>query len=772
MAADGDGEDAPPSRRRDRRSKAENAKLDLDTLVTSLAVLPDLAREWLARHRYRQRRRLASYTSAQMRWYRVRLVGYGVLGLFVGLPVMLFTIGYLCFSIPTPDDAVNKQVATINFADGGQLARIVPQEGNRIKVSVDQVPKHVQYAVLAAEDRSFFSNPGFDPIGIARAAFRQLTGGAGGGSTITQQFVKKTLVGDQHSLWRKYREMILAVKISQQSSKAEILGDYLNAIYFGRGAYGVQSASQAYFGKNVRELTPAEGALLAGVIQSPSRWDPAIDQPHAVERWTFVMDGMVRQGWLTPEQRATARFPATIPPPKVTGGIPTDDRGLILSAIKEELESRGISEQEFSQGGLKITTTIDPDAQREAVQAVHGQLDSQPANLRAALVSIDPDTGAIQAYYGGDNGVGLDYARVRKQPGSTFKPFVLLAALLQPNPIGLGTQFKGMPLAGLRNADGASCEVCDLKQAMTISNNVIYHELAIRVGPQKVADAARLAGITSPLNQVDAGIALGDKEVTPVDLASAYATIAAGGLYHPPHLVSKVTTSDDRVLYEAVNPSEQRFSAQVARNVTEAMLGVPTYDKLTLSASRPVAAKTGTVQSHIEGQNNDAWIAGFTPQLASVVWIGTDQNTPIKTAKGAPISGSTLPGPIWKSYMADATRSRSAGTFGQFKAIGTPPAVVGPYDGFAAVNPETASDPSTSTAPGADPNEDSSTGSRSGGHEECGLLSCHTVQDEGQAPPRSTSADSSSGEDQPEAQSNPESDTTSTLPAGRQPVRG
>ncbi|MBO0850706.1 MAG: penicillin-binding protein, partial [Pseudonocardia sp.] len=183
--------------------------------------------------------------------------------------------------------------------------------------------------------------------------------------------------------------------------------------------------------------------------------------------------------------------------------------------------------------------------------------------------------------------------------------------------------------------------------------------------------------------------------VTPVDLASAFATIAAGGVYHQPHLVTKVTTSDDRVLYEAVSPDQRRFSEQVARNVTEGMLGVPTYDKLGLPSGQAVAAKTGTVQSRFEGQNNDAWIAGFTPKVATVVWIGTDQNSPIKNSKGAPIYGNMLPGSIWKSFMSDATRERSGGSFGPFKAIGTPPAVTGQYDGFAAQSAQPAPPPSS-----------------------------------------------------------------------------
>jgi membrane peptidoglycan carboxypeptidase len=479
------------------------------------------------------------------------------------------------------------------------------------------------------------------------------------------------------------------------------------------------------------------------VIQSPSRWDPAISPQRAVSRWTFVMDGLLSQGWISADQRARARFPETKARPKSGGSTPSDYRGLVLNAIRDELDQKGISEQEFNQEGLKITTTLDPTAEQEAIDSARKALIGQPPNLRGALVSIDPDTGGIRAYYGGDNGAGLDYARVSKQPGSTFKPFVLLAALQQPDPIGLGTKFKGMPFPGLRNDDGADCKVCDIKQAMTISNNVIFHELALRVGPQKVADAAKQAGVTAPLTDVTEGIALGNKEITPIDLASAYATIAAGGIYHQPHLVTKVTTSDDRVLYDAVNPQDRRFSGQIARNITEAMLGVPVRDKLTLDGGRPSAAKTGTVQSHVQGQNNDAWIAGFTPSVATAVWIGTDQNSPIKTSDGTPISGATLPGTIWKSFMDDTTKSQPEQQFGAFKPIGAPPAAVGPSDGYAA-GPAIPATPAQPQAPLNVPDlpAPSDFDERSAPppdnvrrppstHRECGLLGCKTVQDNG-----------------------------------------
>ena len=603
---------------------------------------------------------------------RLVRVALGLLAALVAGPIVAFAVGYLVFAVPTADEAANNQVSVISFADGSQLTRIVPEQGNRMVVPLAEVPPHVREAVLAAEDRSFYSNPGFDLTGILRAAWSQLRGGVGGGSTITQQYVKNTLVGDQATLWRKYREMVVAVKISQEHSKDEILGDYLNAIYFGRGAYGIQSAAQAYFGRPVSTLTPAEGALLAGLIQSPSRWDPALNPDKAEQRWNFVLDGMVAQGWLSSVDRQAARFPATVPRKPSSGGVPADARGHIVTAVRAELEDLGITEQELSQAGLRITTTIDPARQRAAVDSAHSGLAGQPVNLRSAMVAVDPANGGILAYYGGDNGNGLDYARVRRLAGSTFKPFVVLAGLQQSPPVGLGEVFDGAARPGLRNAEGAECPRCDLKQAMTVSNNVVFFTLARRVGPQRVADAARAAGITAPLDDPNEGIALGNKEVSTVELASAYATLAAGGVWHPPHLVSKVVTADDRVLYEASADGERRFPEQVARNVTEAMLAVAGNDRLDLGR-RPVAAKTGTVQSRFPGENNDAWMAGFTPQLAASVWMGTDRNSPIRTATGDPISGGSLPGEVWQGFMTAALRDTPVEPFAPFRPLGTPP---------------------------------------------------------------------------------------------------
>ncbi|MCX6464912.1 MAG: transglycosylase domain-containing protein [Pseudonocardiales bacterium] len=612
---------------------------------------------------------------------RVRRVVYWLLGLMILGPVVAFVIGWLIFPVPSSDEVALQQVSRFTFADGSELAVDRPEGVNRRVVRLDQVPQHVRDAVLAAENRDFYSDPGFDITGIARAVYNQLTGGVGGGSTITQQYVKVVTGDDDFSLVRKYKEIVLAVKITREQTKDEILENYLNVIYLGRGAYGIEAASRAYFGAGVEQLTVSQAAMLAGVIQAPSRWDPANDLEGSQRRWTYVLDQMESAGMITPAERAAEVFPEFLAEPPESGGIPGDDRGHIYSQARQEVIDRGIATaDEFSTEGLIVTTTVDPVRQRAAVEAATDQLDGQPDNLRSALVSIDPTTGAIQAYYGGPNGQGTNYALAERQPGSSFKPFVLAAAL-QYSGIGLGTEYDGSSpqdfpgRPGLRNSEGYDCAECSVQTAMTRSINTVFYRIGLDVGPQRVADVAHDLGIPDGLlADPQGGIALGDKEVHPVDMASAFATLAADGVYRQPYLVSRVEAADGRVLYEAApQEGEQVIPQQVARNVTEAMIDVADFAGIGLSGGRPVAGKTGTVQAEQNGQNKDAWMVGYTPQLATAVWIGTDRSDPIQNASGRAIYGRMFPGEIWKSFMDDALDGQPVVQFSEFEPMGDPP---------------------------------------------------------------------------------------------------
>jgi membrane peptidoglycan carboxypeptidase len=304
-------------------------------------------------------------------------------------------------------------------------------------------------------------------------------------------------------------------------------------------------------------------------------------------------------------------------------------------------------------------------------------------------VSVDPKTGAILAYYGGSNGLGTDYAEALRQPGSSFKPFVLAAALQGNKGVGLGTTYdgtSGQKFEGgvtVSNSEGFDCLRCDVKTAMTKSINTVFYRMAIDVGTSRVIDAAHQAGIPGDLlPEARGGIALGDQEVHPLDMASAFGTFAADGERHPPYIVAKVVAADGRVLFDHTKPSSgtQALPKQVARNVTESMLGVATSSNIALADGRPVAVKTGTVQlPGTRDQNKDAWTVGYTPSMSTAVWLGSDASDPIKNSAGKPIFGRMVPGAIWQQFMNSALRGDAAEPFSTFVPIGTPPALA-PFD--------------------------------------------------------------------------------------------
>ncbi|MCV7014150.1 penicillin-binding protein [Mycolicibacterium madagascariense] len=665
-------------------------------------------------------------------WKWVRRGTYLFLALCVLLPAITFGMAYVIVDIPKPGDIRTNQVSTILASDGSELAKIVPPEGNRVDVDIDQIPVHVRNAVMAAEDRDFYSNPGFSFTGFLRAMKNNVFGGdLQGGSTITQQYVKNALVGDARSgvggLVRKAKELVISTKMTGEWSKDQILQSYLNIIYFGRGVYGIAAASTAYFGKPVEQLNVAEGALLAALIQQPSALDPAVDPAGSAERWNWVLDGMVRMGALSPSERAAQVFPPTVPPEQAQAqNQTTGPNGLIERQVTRELmDLFNIDEQTLNTEGLQVTTTIDPKAQAAAEDAATKYLDGQDPDMRTAIASVDPRTGGVKAYYGGSDANGFDFAQAGLPTGSSFKVFALVAALEQG--IGLGYQVDSSPVdvngIKITNVDGEACGTCNIAEALKLSLNTSYYRLMLKLknGPQDVADAAHAAGVATSFPGVEHtlsedgkggppnnGVVLGQYQTRVIDMASAYATLADSGIYHRPHFVQKVVRPDGQVLFDASqqnDPGEQKIPKAVADNVTAAMQPIASYSRgHGLAGGRPSAAKTGTNQLGDTDNNRDAWMVGYTPSLSTAVWVGTTEGTkPLVTKSGAAVYGSGLPSDIWKATMDGALKGTDVETFPKPTEIGGyagPPAPPPPPPPPPAPPSETVIQPTIELGPG------------------------------------------------------------------------
>ncbi|MEU1995387.1 transglycosylase domain-containing protein [Nocardia gamkensis] len=645
---------------------------------------------------------------------RIRRLLLALFILFGVVPALLSVLAYWSAEIPDPNAVQTNQIATIFASDSSTvLAKIVPPDGNRTPVPLSDVPRPVRDAVLSAEDRNFYTNPGYSTSGFLRAARDNLLGkdNAGGGSTITQQYVKNAFLGSERTVTRKMRELIIAAKMARQWSKDDILAAYLNTIYYGRGSYGIAAAAKVYFDKQVDQLTLAEGAVLAALIRTPSILDPETHLADLKARWRYVLDGMVEMGALAPGDRDATVFPPIIPLTQIPDdNVTRGPEGLIRNQVVRELRDSGISERDLNKGALQITTTIDTRAQQAVLGAVRDRLGAQPPELRAAVVSIDPRSGAVRAYFGGYDGIGFDFAQAPLQTGSAFKVFAAIAAQQQSIPLSRVLDSSPVTDRGTRitNVDGESCGKCTMAEALKRSLNTSYYRLTMTMfdGPQAIADAAHAAGIPEELPGVPGktltedggrplnGIVLGQYSVRPIDMASAYATIGASGVYHRPYFVQRVVTGDGRVLLdrgpdqrvgEQLPEGKQSIPRRIAENTTEAMLPIAAYSNgHALKNNRPSAAKTGTTQLGTSDLNKDAWMIGFTPSLSTAVWIGTEQSQPIRTARGADIYGSGLPADIWKQVMDDALDGTPIEQFPGTQAPDRPnqnkPPSGGPYD--------------------------------------------------------------------------------------------
>lgn len=621
------------------------------------------------------------------RWQKIAgwLLGLGaaVVPVVAIVGVVSFVVSVMTVTVPAPEELATPQIATLTYNNGREMTRIVPEAGNRTDVPAAEIPKTIKDAIVAAEDREFWTSKGFSTRGILRELGNQIQRKptAGGGSSITQQYVKNAIVGDESEglagIDRKVRELARAIKMSREWSKEDILAAYLNTIYYGRNAYGIDSAVKTYFpGTKLKDLTYSQAAVLAAVIRSPGIWDPAIDLERSKERWEYVRDGMLTTGAITQAEAAKMAYPKNKelinPPAPKTNPADKGPVGLIKRQVLEELKEIGLDERTIHTGGLTITTTIDPKVQQAAVDAaanndnITARRESDPAKLRSAIVSIDPKSGAVRGYYGGTDGFGLDYAQAMRQTGSTFKIFAVVAALEQSIPLSRRYSSDPYTIGGVTvtNSDGDTCGVCNVATALKKSLNTSFYRLMMDLngGPQAVADAAHQLGITAPLTYKDGtapeyGIVLGQYETKTIDMAAALATIAASGKRYKPHFVQKVVDAKNNVLFDAGGANRdngtQAIPAPVADNLTAAMTPIASYSGLYVD--RPTAAKTGTTQKgDVGGLNQDGWTIGFTPQLATAVWVGRADSGGLTTPYGGTIYGATVAGSLWAATMNQA----------------------------------------------------------------------------------------------------------------------
>ncbi|MEU5161020.1 transglycosylase domain-containing protein [Streptomyces sp. NPDC020875] len=627
-------------------------------------------------------RRRTGWRRAVPTW-RAALAGLVVVG---ALLVAAFAAGYALVHIPSANAAAVAQSNVYLYEDGSRLA--VDGEVNRENVPLAQIPLTVRHAVLAAEDRDFYSERAVDPKAMVRAAWNTLTGkGKQSGSTITQQYVKNYYLGQEQTLSRKWKEFFIAIKLGREQSKDEILAGYLNTSYFGRNAYGAQAAAQAYYGTDVSKLTTAQGAYLASLLNAPTAFDVTTHPENrgaALARWNYTLDGMVKQGWLSPAERAATVFPTPLSARPATGL--SGQRGYVVQAVEEYLTSRGIvDEQTLAAGGYRITTTLQRSKQDAFVKAVAEQVTARleperraaDRDVRVGGAAIDPASGQVVALYG-----GVDYTRqyvnnaTRRdyQVGSTFKPFVLAAAVehrattQDGRPITPGTVYDGddrRPVRGWsggryapENEDGISYGPITVATATDRSVNAVYAQLAVDVGPAAVKRTAIALGLPpgTPDLSASPSIALGPATASVLDMTEAYATLANHGRRGGYSIVASV--SKDGTAVGLPERRERRVVSREAADTTTAVLqGVVEGGTGTAArtAGRPAAGKTGTAE-----EDKAAWFAGYTPQLATVVAVmGQDPDTgvqkPLYGAMGLPrINGGGAPARVWGQFTGDA----------------------------------------------------------------------------------------------------------------------
>jgi penicillin-binding protein 1A len=623
--------------------------------------------DFILAHRGRKRKRSG-------RIHRRRRAGVIVATFAIALVVLFVTVGLGAgTALSASCDLSTLRPVEIGqnsfvYAYDGSLLGSIPAERNREPVSTRHMSKWLPRATVAIEDRRFWQHGGVDYVGIARAAWKDITAGkvVQGGSTITQQLVRNLYIGQEKTFNRKLKEACLAIKLSQKKSKAWILNTYLNSVYFGNHAYGVEAAAQTYFSKHASQLTLLQAALLAGLPQAPSDYDPYHNPQAALDRRDEVLAAMLKAQTITFAQYNSAIRSNTLG--LRAGRIYTRiKQPYFFSYVIDELDKQ-YGSNTVRQGGLKVYTTIDPRLQRLANKAI---LDILPykEDPASAIVSVEPGTGAIRAMTAVVRKSGNQFnlvAQSARQAGSTFKTFVLASAIEKgidpdstyytsaPFTCSIGPWCQGTPW-NVHTYDNSYRGSMSITHGTLASDNTIYAQLTLDVGPRYVWQMAHRLGVHLSPDKPVASIGLGALAVSPLDMAAAYATFAAMGTYAKPMAITKVILPGGHVDKDSGwgKPQTKRALSQaVAWKVTDILrqnalygTGAGSGDGLHVNAG-----KTGTTENHA-----DAWFDGYTRQLMTVVWMGYPKGEiPMLSVHGQTVAGATFPVPIWHEYMAAA----------------------------------------------------------------------------------------------------------------------
>ncbi|WP_432094208.1 transglycosylase domain-containing protein [Streptomyces sp. bgisy100] len=607
------------------------------------------------------------------------------------LGIGAFVALYLLVEIPNANAQAKLQSNTYKYADGTLIART--GKLNRVTVPLSKVPKDVQHAFVAAENKSFYTDQGVDLKGTARGLVNTVTGqGKQGGSTITQQFVKNYFLGQEQTVTRKAKELIISLKVDQTMTKPNILAGYMNTSYYGRGAYGIQAAARAYYNVDAEDLTPQQGAYLAALLQAPSQYDwsaaSETSRKLVLQRWNYVLNNMVEMKWLDSGKRSGMKFPKPIAPrpaPNQKG-----QTGYLVKAANQELMRAGVSEQRIAAGGWNITLGVEKGKQKALEKAVQRKLTSRldpkerkiDSHVQAGAVSVNPKTGMVAALYG-----GKDYAqhetsnatRADYQPASTFKPLILASALENDSttqdsvPINADTVYDGTtkrPVEGSDvafappNEDDKSYGPVTVQRAMNKSVNSVFAQMAVDVGLDKVKQTAVDLGMDGEAGGFDTkpAMSLGVMGASPMNMAGVYATLDNHGKKVTPRVVKSAERGEEKV--ELPDPiGEQVVERTTADTVTSVLTGV--VDDGTGFAVRSdgldVAGKTGT-----SDDNKSAWFSGYTPKLATSIGLfgednenGGKQVTLRGAAGGERVNGGGFPAEIWAAYTQDALNGSS-----------------------------------------------------------------------------------------------------------------